>query len=269
MRHKILIALTIPVAFSGCATGYSQFYKPANGITPEFIAQMRAAPPPSTPLVERIPPINGAAATDAYSKRGYTLIGSAEFNSGRAESENSAIEQGKAVGADLVVILNPQYTGSESSVVPITTPTTTTTYSTGSATAYGKGGSVTAYGSGTSTTYGTSTNYIPITIHKSNYGAGYFIKQKTIIGVQFRDLNDSERKKLQTNKGVVISLVVDESPAFKADLLPGDILNSIDGIQILNSNQFSKLISERKGNEITVQLLRDGRNINAPVKLNP
>ena len=128
---------------------------------------------------------------------------------------------------------------------------------------------MTAYSSGTSTTYGTSTNYIPITIHKSNYGAGYFIKQKTIIGVQFRDLNDSERKKLQTNKGVVISLVVDESPAFKADLLPGDILNSIDGIQILNSNQFSKLISERKGNEITVQLLRDGRNINAPVKLNP
>ena len=269
MFHKILIALTIPVALSGCATGYSQFYKPANGITPEFIAQMRAAPPPSTPLVERIPPINGAAATDAYSKRGYTLIGSAEFNSGRAESESSAIEQGKAVGADLVVILNPQYTGSESSVVPITTPTTTTTYSTGSATAYGRGGSVTAYGSGTSTTYGTSTNYIPITIHKSNYGAGYFIKQKTIIGAQVRDLDDSERKKLQTNKRVIIRLVVDESPAFKADLLPGDILNSIDGIQILNSNQFSKLISERKGNEITVQLLRDGRNINAPVKLNP
>ena len=74
---------------------------------------------------------------------------------------------------------------------------------------------------------------------------------------------------MQTNKGVIIRLVVDESPAFKADLLPGDILNSIDGIQILNSNQFSKLISERKGNEITVQLLRDGRNINAPVKLNP
>ena len=84
MFHKILIALTIPVALSGCATGYSQFYKPANGITPEFIAQMRAAPPPSTPLVERIPPINGAAVTDAYSKRLYSLICCAEFNSGRA-----------------------------------------------------------------------------------------------------------------------------------------------------------------------------------------
>ena len=269
MIHKIFIGLVVPIALNGCANGYNKFYKPANGVTPESIAQMRATPPPSTPLVERIPPINGAAATDAYSKRGYTLIGSAEFNSSRAESERSAIEQGKAVGADLVVILNPQHTGSESSVVPISTPTTTTTYSTGSATAYGSGGSVTAYGNGTSTTYGTTTNYIPVTIHRANYGAGYFIKQKFIIGAQFRDLNDKERKELQTNKGAAIHLVVDESPAFKADLLPGDIATSLDGIPILNTSQLSKLISERRGNRIMLGFLRDGRSMNLPIQLNP
>jgi hypothetical protein len=269
MIRKILIGFTIPIALNGCANGYKNFYKPVNGMTPESIAQIRATPPPSSPLVERIPPINGAAATDTYSKRGYTLIGSAEFNSGRKESEQSAIEQGKAVGADLVVILNPQLTGSESSIIPITTPTTTTTYSTGSATAYGSGGSVTAYGSGTSTTYGTATNYIPITIHRTNYGAGYFVKQKIIIGAQFRDLNDGERKELQTNKGVVINLVVDESPAFKADILPGDIATSPDGISILNASQFSKLISERRGNRIMLGFLRDGRSMNLPIQLNP
>ena len=127
MIRKFFILLAISIMLGGCANGYKQFYKPANGVTPESIARMRANPPPETPLVERIPPINGSAAMDAYSKRGYILIGSAEFNSSRSESENSAIEQGKAVGADLVVILNPQYIGSESSVIPITTPTTSTT----------------------------------------------------------------------------------------------------------------------------------------------
>lgn len=269
MIYKICIGFAIPILLSGCASGYNQFYRPANGMTPESIAQMRTAPPPSTPLVVRIPAINGAAATNAYSKRGYILIGSAEFNSSRAESEHSAIEQGKAVGADLVVILNPQYTGSESSIVPITIPTTTTTYSTGSASAYGRGGLVTAYGSGTSTTYGTTTNFIPVTIHKTNYGAGYFIKQKFVIGAQFRDLNDEERKKLQTNKGAIIDLIADESPAFKADLLLGDIAISLDGVAILNTNQLSELILQHRGNRIMLGLLRDGRSINLPVHLNP
>ena len=269
MIRNFFVLLVIPTMLGGCASGYKQFYRPANGVTPESIARMRANPPPETPLVERIPPINGSAAMDAYSKRGYTLIGSAEFNSGRGESENSAIEQGKAVGADLVVILNPQYAGSESSVIPITTPTTSTTYSTGSATAYGKGGVVTAYGNGTSTTYGTTTNFIPVTIHRTNYSAGYFIKQKTILGAQARDLNDKERQELGTNKGVVITLVVDDSPAFKADLLPGDIAISINETPISSMNQLSKSILERSGNLITLGIIRNGRSINLPVQLNP
>ena len=269
LKKKFIISLAIVIALGGCANGYKQFYKPENGATPETIASMRAAPPPVTPLVERAAPINGQALIDAYAKRGYRLIGSASFNSGRSESENSAIEQGKTVGADLVVILNPQYTGSESSIIPISTPTSTTTYSTGSATAYGKSGTVTAYSSGTSTTYGTTTSFIPITVHKSDYSAGYFVKQKFLLGADFRDLNDAERNELQTNRGVAVRLVVDGSPAFNGDILSGDIVVSLDGIAISNINNLSTLISERRGNRILLGLFRNGRSINLPIQLNP
>lgn len=269
LNNKFTLGLVIAIALSGCASGYKQFYKPANGATPEAIASMRAAPPPVTPLVERAAPTNGQALIDAYRKRGYTLIGSAFFNSSKSESENAAIEQGKAAGADLVLILNPQYTGSESSIIPISTPTSTTTYSTGSATAYGKNGTVTAYGSGTSTTYGTTTSFIPITVHKTDYGAGYFIKQKFLIGADFRDLNEAERKDLQTNKGAVVHLVVDGSPAFNADLLSGDIVFSLDGIAVSGVKNLSTLISERRGNLIKLGLFRNGRSIILPIQLNP
>jgi len=56
------------------------------------------------------------------------------FNSGRPESEDAAVRQGEEVGADLVLVLNPNYTGSVNSRVPITTPTTSTTYSNATAT---------------------------------------------------------------------------------------------------------------------------------------
>src|SRR5690242_11140832 len=56
------------------------------------------------------------------------------------------------VGADLVVILNPRCTGSTTSSVPITTPSTSTSYSTGTATAFKPGGPATVFGSGMTTT---------------------------------------------------------------------------------------------------------------------
>ena len=115
---------------------------------------------------------------DAYAKRGYVQIGNAMFNSGRDEPETAAVHQGQKVGADLVLILNPKYTGSVTSSVPITTPTTNLSYTSGTATAYGSGGTVTAYGNSTTTTYGTTTNYVPITVNRSDYGAVFFVKQR-------------------------------------------------------------------------------------------
>jgi len=256
---------------AGCANGYAQFYRPAQGATPDVIASLRVAPASGQPFVERAAP-PGSDATqllDAYAKRGFVLIGSATFNSGHNESENAAIQQGVKVGADLVLILNPRYTGSTTTAVPLTVPTTSTSYSTGTATAYGPGGVVNAYGSGTTTTYGTSTTMIPITVNRSDYGAAYFVKRKWSFGAMWRDLNDSERQELESNKGVYVRLVVDDSPAFLADVLPGDIILAIDGAPVLNVASISNMVKVRAGQEVKLSLYRRGARLEKTVQLLP
>lgn len=264
-----ILAVALAALLSGCASGYHEFYRQAQGATPEAVAAQRAAPPPPTPIVERAQPGNNQEIQAAYLKRGYAVIGSSMFNSGRPVSEDSAVRQAQDVGADLVLILNPKYTGTVTSSVPITTPTTTTSYSTGTATAYGYRGSATAYGSGTTTTYGTTTNYIPIAIDRSDYGAVYFVKQRFDLGLVTRDLNDAERQELQTNRGAAVQLVVDGTPAFNADLLVGDVITTIDDVTVPGAQLFKELLRERRGKLISLALIRRGQRIEKSVQLNP
>jgi PDZ domain len=254
---------------SGCATGYKEFYRQAQGMTPEVIAARRATPAPVLPTVERSRPGEPQQVLDAYMKRGYVTIGNSFFNSGRSESEEGALRQAKDVGADLVLLLDPKYTGSTTSSIPFTQPTTTTSYSTGSATAYRPGGSVTAYGSGTTTTYGSATSYIPVTTHRSDYGAIFFVKQNWVLGLSTRDLNDSERQELQSNKGVVVRIVVDRTPAFDADILIGDVVSAIDGLTVSNAQSFNDILRERRGKPVQMALLRRGQTIEKTIRLNP
>jgi membrane-associated protease RseP (regulator of RpoE activity) len=261
-RRQLIVFLLVGVALlAGCASGYKDFYRPSQGIDPRVVADRRPAPPPANPLVERAQPGNGDALIAAYFRRSYVLIGTSVFNSGRRESDASAVQQAKDVGADLVVILDARYTGSQTSNIPLTLPTATTTYATGSATAFGPRGPVTAYGSATTTTYGTTTTYIPVTIHRSDYGALYFVKQRSPFGVLVRNLNDTEQQELQSNKGVLVRAVAEGSPAFDADILPGDIIAGLDGIDVTSTAALGDLLRERSGRGLSVSIIRGGQRI--------
>ena len=267
VAKSALVALSAAL-LTACASGYSQFYTPVTGSSPERIAANRAAPAPAQPIVERMaaPGSDAETMVNSYAKRGYVLIGHVNFNSGRGESEAAAVQQGQKVGADLVVIFHPRYTGSQTSMVPLTLPTTSTTYSTGTATAFGQRGAVTAYGSGTSTTYGTTTTMIPTTVHRSDYGAAYFVKWKFAFGARLRPLNDAERQALQTNKGVAVNLVVDHTAAYKADILAGDIITAVDGQPVEGLEDFARM-TRPMGQTVNVSLNRNGSRLDKKVTL--
>jgi len=91
---------------------------------------------------------------------GSKLIGTSDFVSCNGEKDREAISAARKVGANYVA-WNADYldTSTTSGVMPITTPTTTTTYHSGSV--WGNGGS--ASYSGYSTTHGSKTTYIPYT----------------------------------------------------------------------------------------------------------
>jgi serine protease Do len=163
-----------------CASGYKQFYKERQGMTPEIIAAMRVAPPRATPKIERAQPGDCMKILDAYAKRGFTMIGSSMFTSGHPESEDSAVRQAQAVGADVVLILNPRYAGMISHDAPITTLTRTR--------------------STRASLYSDDiTYYVPVTIPLTDYGALYFVKQRSDLGMFNRDLHEAERLQFQTD----------------------------------------------------------------------
>lgn len=266
---RIVVALGVALLLTACASGYSQFYRPWPGATPDLVASLRVAPPSGQPLVERVEQIgqDSTELLDAYARRGYAPIGTSLFNSGNTESEDRAIEQGRRIGADLVVIMSPRHTGSTTATIPMTIPTSSTSYSTGTATAYGAAGTVRVYGTGTTTTLSTSTTMIPITISRTDYGAGYFVKRKWSFGGIWRDLNDSERQELQSNKGLYLKVVVDNSPAYNADILPGDIVLAIDGEPVSSQEAFSAQVSARSGRNVLISLYRRGSRLEKSVKL--
>src|SRR6202043_3245767 len=108
--------------------------------------------------------------------------------------------------------------------VPLMLPQTSTSYTSGSATAYGAGEPVTAYGNATTTTYGTQTTMMPYSVARSDFGAVYFVKTRQRAGIITLPLDDAAHKRLGTNSGILVRLVVDGTPAFNADVFPGDVL---------------------------------------------
>ncbi|GGX47322.1 PDZ domain-containing protein [Undibacterium squillarum] len=263
--RAVLVSLLV-VALAGCANGYQQFYKPYPGVTPEVLAKIRKGPPPQMPGVNYVATMD-AAVFEAYGKKGYVPAGYSSFNSGQRQADSLAIEQGRAIGADLVVIVNPKYTGTVTTSIPITTPTISTSTYSGTTTVIGTKGTANAYGNGVITTYGSQTNYIPIAIHREDYGAVYFIKRQYSLGANFRDLNDSERNTLQTNKGIVITLIVDDTPAFNADILKGDIITSLNGEPITSVEALRVSLAAKVGQKITLSILRGSSKIEKVIQL--
>lgn len=203
-----------------------------------------------------------------FERQGYTLIGYSSFNSGNNEQASGAVAQAKRVGADLVVIIDPSFSGSTTSQLPLVMPTSTTSYTRGSATVQGSGGSVTAHGNSTKTTYGSNTTYIPITVTRYDYGAVYFIKHQFTLGVHWRPLEPDERQALESNSGVFVETVVNGTPAFRNDILPGDIILAINGERVYGVTEASDLIAQFRGQEVVLTTYRDGRVIEKSVKLN-
>ncbi|KIQ21573.1 PDZ domain-containing protein [Xanthomonas campestris] len=264
---RVFIATAIAVALAGCASGYSEFYKalPDAGAT---ISQ-RESPAPTRPILEKTSQTDAMAiATSYYARGGYAPIGYASFNGAAGVSEDKAIKQAVAVGADLVVVTNPEYTGTNNSVVPITTPTTSTSYTNASATAYGTAGTVNAYGRSSTTTYGTQTNYIPISTDRYDYGAIFFVKPKQSFGMRVVPLNDVQRAANGTNQGVLVQALVEGMPAYRADVLVGDTVLEINGEPVFTAEDYvaAAVAASSSRTPITLTLLRSGNKISKTIQ---
>jgi len=221
MPALLVLAL---VVLAGCADPHKKFYQPVSGAS-----QFAAAPAGGPELVSGSgDPIRNSL---IMYERGFIPVGYSCFV-GRAASAEEALEQGAAVGARLVVV-SGKFAGRRTGYLPLSTPSTATTYSSGAVNAYGTGGY--AYGnySGTSTTTSYQTSYIPYQVDQYDQTAVFYAPMKrTGLGARVEDPTAATKQAIGSNRGVFVLAVRQGSPAFAADLLTGDIIVAIDGRKV-------------------------------------
>ena len=72
--------------------------------------------------------------------------------------------------------------------------------------------------------------------------------------------------KIDVDKGTLIARVVSKSPAATAGIKPGDIIQSVNGKAVQNSNEVQQAVETTKiGSSVKVQVRRNGQNITLDV----
>jgi hypothetical protein len=249
--RKIILAIALLV--SACANPYSQFYRgtPDARLRPDYL--------PTTDELKIYSTNDMARDIKTLMRKGFLPIGESSFNAGTGSVSRAQLRKhAQKIGAHAVLI-SSRFTHSVSGAIPLAVPTTTTSYSTGTGTAYGPRGSITAYGTGSTTTYGTETTWVPYTVNRADFNAVYFVKAKAQVGIFAEALDDETRRRLETNSGVRVGVVAEGSPAFEADVLPGDILILFGGQAVRSVEHYHELLRQFTGNSVELVLNRDGR----------
>jgi C-terminal processing protease CtpA/Prc len=256
-----LIFATCVLAISGCANPYAKFYQgiPDARALPAYDASDTSFRVYSTNDFNR-DRIN-------LMRQSYLEVGRASFT-GPASNVTAAQleEQARKVGAQ-VVLLSSKYSHTNSGAIPLTMPTSTTSHTSSTATAYGSGGSATAYGNSTTTTYGTQTTMLPYSVDIANFGAIFFAKSKSRTGIFPMPLDDDTRKRLQSNRGIIVQVVAEGSTAYRSDILPGDVILSIADEPIDSVKTYSMLVNKYGGRTVKFHLNRDGKELDKDIEI--
>jgi hypothetical protein len=200
-------------------------------------------------------------------RHGFVPVGESAFHGNMAQGKESNVRaQAEKIGATLVIVSTRQ-TGTQTGAVPLVLPNNSTTYSNATATAYGPSGTATAYGTGTSTTYGTQTVMMPYSVNIGDFDAVYFVKARFRTGMYIKEMPDDIRQQRQSNFGVLVFEVVEGSPAYAADILPGDIVVAVNGEKVQSFQQYGALV-EKYGNTTQIFTLeRGGKTVDKPLPI--
>lgn len=245
-------AYLIAVTLVGCANPYTQFYQgqPDARIIRGYDASVEDVKVYSTNDLDRDIP--------SLERKGFIVVGNSSFNAGtNAVHQFQVVEQAKKVGAQ-IVLLSSKYTHTIQGAAPLVLPQTSTAYTTGNATAYGPAGVTNAYGSATTTTYGTQTVMMPYSIQRADFAAIFLAKTKTRLGIFVIELDDAARQRLQSNKGLIVRNVMDGSPAFDADILPGDVVLEISHEPMQSVEHFVSVLDRSEGKNVPIKINRAG-----------
>jgi hypothetical protein len=250
---------------------FTKFYQDSTRQMP-LANQQRMIPAYGPPQIETVPRAQLEDSVRGMLERGFIQIGFASFD-GPTASREQLMEQARNVGAQ-AVILTGEYSRTTEGVVPSLSFQPGQTYTTREQgtitgnTGYPYG---TYSGSSTTTTPGTfQTQYTPYQMQIYSQGAIFWRKLKPgVLGAYFVPIPNNLRSQLQRNTGALITAVVDEGPAFKANLLRGDVIIELANEPVATPQELFDLIRANAGQTVPITLIRGAETKVLHVHLNP
>jgi S1-C subfamily serine protease len=274
---KYLMILCLLAGLSACAGNYGRSYQagPANPAA-DF------APAVGEPrLMTGGDPAQ--ARLDMYTQ-GYAVIGTSRL-AGPAGDPADALAQAKKVGAAIVFVASADASAGSGSSSANTVHTEgaangvgnyagkTTMYSSetpGQSVAAGSAPTTSTLGtfSGKTTNYDMETAGAPSPAESHTQMALFFAPlQRQGFGVMVDDMTVEQARDAGTTQGVQILAVRNGSPAFSADIRPGDLLLSIEGRSTAEIASAEQAIRQATGHPADIVLVRGGQRITRSVTI--
>jgi C-terminal processing protease CtpA/Prc len=106
------------------------------------------------------------------------------------------------------------------------------------------------------------THYVPASYDTYEHTASYWRRAPApILGLLVSELDDDQRKALQSNKGVAVKAVVRQSPAYLADIFRGDLLRKIGDHEVVGPEDFFDAVQALAGQRVPLTIWRDGKSL--------
>jgi len=263
----ILVALT-----AGCQNPYDKFF--TSTIPPELNRGL--LPHTGETQFSSVSATEIKSSIETLVRRGYVVVGYVKFEAKAGDYTSSLRAKAQEVQAD-IVLMSSAYARTRSGVSRVLDNNPlqdSTTYSSGQVHSrnYGLGGYVQPSGtfsgnnmpqspmSSTASPGSFSADYVPYSVQINDYSAYFLRKFHYLIGAPLSLLSDEQGRALQRKTGLVVNIVVDGTPAYAAHILPGDILLTIDGEDIVSAEMLNERALAKAGQVVRLGILRDGIN---------
>jgi len=249
---KILASIFSVVLLSGCVNNYDKFYKPNVSVTQKLGDPLENYEIPKDGEEPKILYSNEENMEDEVAKliaQGYELLGESAFV-GKKDTEKNIIKHAQKVGATLVLLMDISK-GVETQTNTIMMPqTANTSY-------YDSYGSGSAY-----TTYSAPMNFT--TSYERVHQEAYFLiknLKKRKFGLTISNLTEKVKREVERNTGALVVAVFNNSPAFYANVIRGDVIIKVDNIDIRNgaeANEAMVSVDLKSGSSV-LTVIRKGK----------
>lgn len=241
--HTVLVSLSVLVVLAGCSTPnpYKKWYQGLENVqdVPGYCGRSEGVP---TQIIN-ISPERFEVVLQQMATEGYLAMGESSFIRYSAKADRWLQKWCRVIEAD-VAVSTSKYHHTESGYRTVYTPTFSTVTANSSVNLWNaNNGNTSGSVSTQSFVSGSNSTVIPYSDRYDQYLAVYLARrQPGPVGVLFRPLTAQERRDSQSNIGVAVYETIVDSGAFKADILPGDVITHIDGHQVNGFESFKELL---------------------------